>query len=229
LNNRWVLSAAHCHDFGVNITRVRVGVTKVDGGEEDTFRIRGSRKQFKVGMTKEVEIARIVVHPDYRQDRFGVTHNDLVLLELKTPVEFGPLVQPVCLPEGRYEVADDSGFARVMGWGLALKDDRSPTHLSSQNHLQWVELDILSEEECQEAYTSIDPRIKLDPLIHMCAGRQVGQDSCNGDSGGPLVVQKGRYSVLVGVVSGGPACAQGWAGYYARVSNFMGWINTYVK
>ena len=229
LSQRFVLSAAHCHEEGVSITRVRVGVTRVEGEEDDTYRVRGSRRSFKVGDPQVVEVSRAIVHPDYGKDSHGITLNDLVLLELKTPVTFGPLVQPICLPTGD-EL--DKGISTVMGWGVANNNDLSAPHVASQNHLQWADLDILSDGECTEAYKTIASGIRLNPSLHLCAGRHAGVDSCSGDSGGPLIVRAGNgrrsRSYLVGVVSGGPACAQGWAGYYARVSSYLQWINKYI-
>ena len=63
------------------------------------------------------------------------------------------------------------------------------------------------------------------PNSKMCAYRE-GTDSCQGDSGGPLVVSEdGRWTV-VGVVSYGIGCARpGYAGVYARVTNYLDWIN----
>ena len=230
LSERLVLSAAHCHEEGVRITKVRVGVTKVEGGEEDTYRLRGRRGSIRVGSPQVVEVSRAVVHPAYTRDSHGVTVNDLVLLRLKAPVQFSPLVQPICLPRG---TRLNKGVSTVMGWGVANSDDLSSPHVSAQNHLQWVDLDILSDAECTNAYKKLNPGqddsgIRLDPAIHLCSGRKVGEDSCNGDSGGPLVVRAGSSSYLVGVVSGGPACAQGFAGYYAKVSSFLDWINKYL-
>lgn len=64
------------------------------------------------------------------------------------------------------------------------------------------------------------------PNSKMC-GYKAGTDSCQGDSGGPLVVKEdGRWTV-VGVVSYGLGCARtGYAGVYARVTNYLDWINT---
>jgi hypothetical protein len=119
LSQRFVLSAAHCHEEGVVITRVRVGVTRVKREEEDTYRARGSRRSFKVGDPQVVEVPRAIVHLDYGKDSHGITLNDLVLLELKTPVTFSPLVQPICLPRGD-EL--DKGISTVMGWGCCKKE-----------------------------------------------------------------------------------------------------------
>ena len=106
----------------------------------------------RVGDPQVVEIRRSIVHPKYSRDSHGVTLNDLVLLELKTPVRFGALLQPICLPPGE-EL--NKGLSTVMGWGAAYNNDLSHPHVSSQNHLQWVELDLLSDTECAVAYKNL--------------------------------------------------------------------------
>jgi len=229
LSNKWVLSAAHCHEEGVRFTKVMLGVTKVKGGEKATYRVKRRKGDIIVGAPQVVEVGRAIVHPNYRRDSHNVALNDLVLLELKVAVKFGPLVQPICLPPGE---GLNKGVSTVAGWGLTKN-----YHVSSPNHLQWVDLDILSDAECTLAYKTLNTRsrnnkedsgIRLDPAIHLCAGGKVGEDSCEGDSGGPLVVRDGGQSYLVGVVSGGPVCAQGFAGYYAKVSSYLKWINIYL-
>ena len=59
----------------------------------------------------------------------------------------------------------------------------------------------------------------------MCAYKQ-GTDSCQGDSGGPLVVKEDGRMTVVGVVSYGFGCARsGFAGIYARITNYLDWIH----
>ena len=63
------------------------------------------------------------------------------------------------------------------------------------------------------------------PNSKMCGYLQ-GTDSCQGDSGGPLTVQEDGRWTIVGVVSYGIGCARpGYAGVYARVTNYLNWIN----
>ena len=230
LSDRYVLSAAHCHvnTDGVTITSVRVGLTKRKGGEDDTYKVKGKKEIFTVGDPQVLDLSNIIVHPDYVRNTqtHGIALNDLVLLKLKSPVTFGHLIQPVCLPSGDQH---DTGMSTVVGWGSA----RNP-RVSSKNHLQEADLDILSDRECIEAYKTHPSffKVRLNSKLHLCAGKVKGVDSCNGDSGGPLIVKTGAglssRSYLVGVVSGGPECAEGYAGYYARISNYLQWINKYV-
>ena len=50
--------------------------------------------------------------------------------------------------------------------------------------------------------------------------------ACKGDSGGPLFVKKddGRQ-MLVGIVSGGIGCGQGYPGWYTKVASYVEWIS----
>ena len=65
----------------------------------------------------------------------------------------------------------------------------------------------------------------------LCAGYDdKAKDSCQGDSGGPLYLKGGTTAnpngdVLVGVVSWGIGCADGYPGVYARISEFADFIN----
>ena len=61
-----------------------------------------------------------------------------------------------------------------------------------------------------------------------CAGHREGRiDSCAGDSGGPLLCEdptSGRWTVF-GVTSFGEGCGEeGKFGIYAKVPNFVKWI-----
>ena len=88
-------------------------------------------------------------------------------------------------------------------------------------HLREVEVDVVSNEECNEKYGG--DQIKHDML---CASRE-GKDSCQGDSGGPLIVKGSNFTcnVLVGVVSWGYGCADpNYPGVYAHVSENILWI-----
>merc|ERR1719481_1903674 len=53
--------------------------------------------------------------------------------------------------------------------------------------------------------------------------------SCQGDSGGPLTVKEGGKFIQIGIVSYAAGCGTSTtegAGVYARVTNYVDWINT---
>lgn len=94
-----------------------------------------------------------------------------------------------------------------------------------------VRVPVIPLEDCTKSY------IKIIPIIdtQVCAGGEVGQDSCGGDSGGPLMKAFSfgappRY-FIVGVVSFGPKdCAvKPIPGVYTKISDYMLWILDNVK
>ena len=90
--------------------------------------------------------------------------------------------------------------------------------------LQFVHVPLMTNAQCQA--TKYAPTQILPSMV--CAGLpQGGKDSCQGDSGGPLVVPDANGKAIVyGVVSWGIGCADpGYPGVYARVSEFVAWIN----
>ena len=67
---------------------------------------------------------------------------------------------------------------------------------------------------------------KTSILGMMLCGGEEGKDSCQGDSGGPLVAEVDDKFTLVGVVSFGLGCAdKGKPGIYAKVTNYLDFIN----
>jgi secreted trypsin-like serine protease len=67
----------------------------------------------------------------------------------------------------------------------------------------------------------------------ICAGGEVGKDSCRGDSGGPLMSTdpNTRNWVTSGVVSIGPQnCGTtGIPGIYTNVKDYVAWIKKTIK
>jgi hypothetical protein len=108
----------------------------------------------------------------------------------------------------------------VSGWGTLSSGGSSP------DRLQYVEVPIITNAECQDAYRSENITDGM-----LCAGYlgQGGADSCQGDSGGPLVVDGNGELVQTGVVSWGYGCASAsHPGVYARTSEYIDWIRGYV-
>ena len=186
-----VLTAAHCVS-GSHPATTQVVVGEHDLGVDDDG--------------TEIAILAITVHPDYSPFTLD---NDIAILQLDTTLNFNSDVNSVNLPcpEGNYD-----GVAKVSGWGALSFGGPSP------DQLHVVDVDILTNEECKDHYTSAPITANM-----ICAGDKSAfneRDSCQGDSGGPLF----QNNIVVGIVSWGIGCASNHPGVYTRVSEFTYWI-----
>ena len=198
-------------------------------------------------ITKDFNVDRIVVHPDYNSpSRYS---NDIALLRLSEDADLS-VYTPACLPATDQDYTGQ--LSTVAGWGATLEGGVT-AHI-----LQELEgLKVLSDEQCRGRLGS--SAISSDML---CAGGKKGEDACQaeistalcreyimgfclyvyehlatimtlslicsgelcwqGDSGGPLIVEEEEDNTftLLGVVSWGVGCArEGLPGVYAEVSS----------
>lgn len=213
IHPNWVLTAAHCLDGDLG------GLLQ----KEDIFVVVGLHKQSNIGTEGEkIEIKQVIQHPDW-PNADSYNWPDIGLLELATPSKQPPLT---LMTQDSSTMAPGQD-ATVMGWGktsLEFADKGSDV-------LQEVELPIVSNEVCEEAYSDEEPILKT----MICAGLKAGgKDTCLGDSGAPLVVWEDSQWKQVGIASyggkqDGPECAGPDAyGVYNRVSSFIDVINQYV-
>lgn len=106
----------------------------------------------------------------------------------------------------------------VMGWG----DTSSGGDMS--NTLLEADVGYIPQSTCQDLY---DPLSLTISNRMICAGGIGSKDACQGDSGGPLIYKDDNPArdVLVGVVSWGEGCADGYPGVYAKVGSVSIWIS----
>jgi len=199
LNKRYAMTAMHCVTDATNLV--------VALGEHNI------RQDIESQKVQGIQVERVIKRADYDTSSIN---NDIALLRLSSEVQFNNNVIPACLPTDRNQQYTN-WEAVVSGWGTTSEGGSTSSVL---------------KETTQTILSSTDPicvRGSQDnpvPNSKMCGYKQ-GTDSCQGDSGGPLVVKEdGRWTV-VGVVSYGLGCARtGYAGVYARVTNYLDWINT---
>lgn len=194
INDVYVLTAAHCTD-GQHAWSLEVCLGMHSSSDPDVLR---------------VPVAGVVQHAGYDSNTID---KDIALLRLSKPVQFGPTVAPVCLPD-----AEDGEFtgvpATISGWGTLHFGGPQPEELMT------VDVQTVSNSDCEARYG-----YGAITRYMLCAYAE-GKDSCQGDSGGPLTTVVGGQSTQIGVVSFGKGCAEaGFPGVYARVTELRQWIN----
>ncbi|CAH1396046.1 unnamed protein product [Nezara viridula] len=209
LNNRWVLTAAHCLCSG--------GLVLGTGD----LRILVGGHDLRLPPAKYVGVRNVLLHPSYSCSKYL---NDIALLELDEELSWSDAVRPACLPTN-YQGSFSDSVAVVAGWGWT-SEQTSASAGGRTNILQKVELTVLGNDRCRAWYKSMGKKVKIHDS-QMCAGfEQGGKDSCWADSGGPLMVGEGQNTMVIGIVSTGIGCARPkLPGLYTRISDYVSWID----
>jgi len=206
---RWVMTAAHC-------VRKRLFV-----------RLREHHIREKDGREIQQKVRRIYRHPSYNASTID---NDIALLYLPPPPSYASattgLVSPgvterACLPADAEDMAPVGTRCMVMGWGKA-----STNHFFGTDVLMYTTLPVISRKACVRANR------KTITENMFCAGHyKGGSDTCSGDSGGPLLCSPHappgqEVWTVYGITSFGDGCGNaGKMGVYAKVNNYLDWID----
>ncbi|EDV42854.1 uncharacterized protein Dana_GF18202 [Drosophila ananassae] len=227
INNRYVLTAAHCvaaipSDW--QLTGVRLGDWDTRTNPDCTTEFNG--REDCNDPYVDIAVSERIPHPQYPGNARDQLH-DIALLRLRDEVKYSDFISPVCLPS--LPSQRDQMFlgrkAVVAGWG------RTETNATSSVKLK-AELDPVSTRSCNERYASQRRTVTTNQL---CAGGVEGVDSCRGDSGGPLLLEdyyEGNSNYYIaGVVSYGPTpCGlKGWPGVYTRVAAYIDFIENNIR
>lgn len=207
IGDGYILTAAHCliQEAPAQF-RVRIGVLRASDG-------------------LALRISRVFTHPLYEELNNNELINDLAILEVRDKKiartkSSLPLNQDTSIPKiGDYVTT--AGFGHISeGWSA----------LPQPNRLLRVDVPVVGQGECKEAYENVKQG------IHLCAGYKTGGcDSCQSDSGGPLryvgKASNGKMiQTLVGIVSYGTGCARSdKPGVYTRISAYADWVDTTIS
>jgi len=225
LNNQFVLTAGHCKTKDETF-KLRIGVhtlsKQILGAEQKNSDDLPDLQDF------DIKSENFVTHEYYnqtRENRNTVITNDIALVKLPRPAKFNQLAQPSCWRS--QEPINDNDKLVVVGWGKthAYQVDKTINGAFSNNQFK-LEVPYVSLNECNEVFNNLLDNTQL------CAGGELGKDSCNGDSGGGLFSDlldgtdgKPRQWQVVGIVSfGSSRCGDGKPGVYTRVSQYTKWI-----
>ncbi|XP_055857464.1 phenoloxidase-activating factor 2-like [Episyrphus balteatus] len=206
---RVVLTGAHC----VNTTQILN--YRVRAGEWD------SKSNAEPYPHQDREVEEIIMHENYNS---GNLKNNIALLFLATAFDTAaPHINTICLPPANTNF--DSLRCFASGWGAKNQGDENLTNI-----LKKIDLPVVSKAKCQNALrqTRLGPFFKLHSSL-MCAGGEIGKDTCKGDGGSPLVCPMANNSdryYQVGIVSWGIGCGnENVPGVYANVKALRSWID----
>jgi len=221
ISRQWVLTAAHCVaelPFGFTLQSVRLGEHDLSN---DTDCAKQPDGEILCNAPQNFNISRVVVHEDYNKPT--VRMNDIALLKLDRPAVEDNFVGKVCLPFGELGERNFTGVnLTVVGWGRTGPDSNS----AKSEVLLEVKVPGVEQAACVELFRRLRAQLGSGQL---CAGGELGKDSCGGDSGGPLTALGpfGPPHSVVGVVSfGARRCGESEdvPGVYTRVSEYLNWI-----
>ncbi|XP_058465018.1 chymotrypsin-2-like [Malaya genurostris] len=200
LNERWVMTAAHCVNYYTTplVQTVQVGRTDVSREVDDSV----------------YGIEDVIVHPFYNPSRSYIF--DIALLKLKKPLVFSETIQPVELPEKYHEVPESDSTVTLIGWGLKATGGILPTTL------QQVSYSVVPNAKCSELhYNHIYPN-------HICAATPGGgKGQCSGDSGGPLLHKGVQVGIVSWSVK--PCAVAPYPGVLTKVSYFIDFIKQHIN
>ncbi|XP_041974875.1 trypsin, alkaline C-like [Aricia agestis] len=158
INNRAILSAAHCFDGDAAWQwRIRVGSTNANSG----------------GVVHNTN--RIINHASYNRNTMD---NDIAILHSASTFTFNNNVRAVSIAGANYNLADNQ-VVWAAGWGTTSFQG------SSSEQLRHVQIWTVNQNTCRTRYAELRYTITDNML---CSGwlDVGGRDQCQGDSGGPL-------------------------------------------
>ncbi|XP_072388400.1 venom protease-like [Diabrotica undecimpunctata] len=217
ISYNFVLTAAHClksTDYG-EAKWVHLGDLDISTDQDDAE-------------PQDFEIIRAIAHPNYS---FSSKYHDIALLQLDRNVVLTEYVGIACLQTAK-KIYDSYHNMTASGWGkVGFADEQS-------RFLLKVRLNEVDTETCNLLYNDVKKSFLshgVDGDTMICAGGEIGVDTCEGDSGGPLQVKNdykygnGKGFRIVGITSFGKACGiTNSPSIYTRVSYYVDWIESIV-
>uniref|UniRef100_A0A2H1WBW9 SFRICE042029.2 n=1 Tax=Spodoptera frugiperda TaxID=7108 RepID=A0A2H1WBW9_SPOFR len=158
INNRAILSAAHCFygDRPINRWRIRVGSSFAHSG----------------GVMQAPN--NVIMHPDFN---YSTLDSDICIVHSPSAFTFNNNVQPASIAGSNYNVGD---YQPVWAAGWGSQFDGGP----GSEQLRHVMVLTVNQDICRSNYGLVFIQITQNML---CSGWPIGgRDQCNGDSGGPL-------------------------------------------
>ncbi|KAL4220938.1 hypothetical protein ACF0H5_019204 [Mactra antiquata] len=224
LNDRWILTAAHCFDFGR------------EGRDTDSWTVRLAARDLQVALADrfmdllgrtfdkedwrlwQMDVKRIVIYPGYYRNDLWYQDIALVQLEDRVPSDFEH-IESIKLPHYYSPSFPNVGSTCYMyGFGCTRSGGRVSRYANT------VAMSILNKSTCEYYYNH------KNTFGRLCAGSNTDNAGiCPGDSGGPLVCET-MYGeqIQVGIASfTSKVNPETYPGVFTKVADFTTWIKRY--
>ncbi|CAG2208846.1 CTRB [Mytilus edulis] len=195
IDKSWILTAAHCNSL--NSDRPYPCIV------------------CNIFEKSNVEVATIVYtmprHEQFGLARDGRPINDIMLLQLHTPLKFRSTINKIDL-DTDIRKNYTGKWCTITGWG----DTDANLGKKYPDRLQVLRMPVVTQEHCGTAWRI--PRTFWNKLICL---QVKNKDSCKHDSGGPVVCSKKLVGTLT---TGGVPCDGSKPSIHTRISAYLDWI-----
>uniref|UniRef100_A0A4Y0BFK3 CLIP domain-containing serine protease n=1 Tax=Anopheles funestus TaxID=62324 RepID=A0A4Y0BFK3_ANOFN len=223
INNRYVLTAAHCIKTPYSLKLVKVRLGEHDKSQEVDCHVYSDGETDCADPAIDVDIESTVVHKNYnRPIKF---RHDIGLIRMAQEVEFTDSINPICLPVNEALRRKVLNKYILTGWGTTEQQSLSDVLLQAI-------LYNVPTPECQRIMNEKKTYITLADEWQMCAAGNELVGSCQGDSGGPLgfCVNEAKFIQYGIVCAGVSSCGQeDFPVIFTRVTSYMDWIVANMK
>ncbi|XP_063800220.1 acrosin-like [Pseudophryne corroboree] len=208
LNEKWVLTAAHCF--------------KKRGDDVYSWRlVFGANQLSHLGTGVQIRgIAKKIEHEYYVADSES---NDIALLLVNKPITYNSYIQPACLPTKTADI-NLMTDCYIAGFGVLKEGSTEPSDTLQEAHVMMIPNKVCNSRKWYNGAVGV---------YNLCAGYERGGiDSCQGDSGGPLMCKYPGSKIfsVVGVTSWGSGCGQALSpGVYTSTQYYLDWIHEKLK
>lgn len=232
INRRYVITAAHC--ISDELAQVVLGDWKIDTDPDCDDGLCAKAQKF------DISSKNAIVHERWNRRKVTTEGNDIALIKLPYPAVtvnekelHGNIILPICIDWDHSGLPSDWELL-VAGWGRNSSDHKDLGDFrrigAHSNIMQKLIVPSVPMDECKSNFKFFR---NIHSVRHLCAGGEIGKDSCSGDSGGPLITRESKEGpmYLRGIVSfGAKRCGErGVPGVYINIFTYLKWIEQHLK
>merc|ERR1712227_535409 len=228
INDKWLLTAAHCYDDFSTTDGYRPKKITIN-----TIRDNTEYKEI-IGMQK------IYRHPNYK---YPSLYDDIALIQLGRRIHYDYAKygdSPTCMDLGNtpyfgknstiqgYGKTENGTRGDLLETTVTVIENQECRKQLKENITRNREREAISEQFCTQLPLGINEAFLCSQGILNDEGVFTGP--CKGDSGGPLTVPSDENrDTLIGIISGGIGCGEGYPSWYTKVAYYKNWIDCVIE